>query len=584
MERGRVKFLKFCLFAAVFVIVARLFYIQIIKHDFYVAKAADEHVYENKIEATRGKIYMKDGDEIVPIVLNETVYTVIFDPSIVNEEKSREVFEKYAKDNLVAKWEDVFRDRGRRYYVVARGIPYKEAKKIVEELSEKEIVGVVFEKTTKRVYPEGELASGLLGFVNMEGDGQYGVEGALDEKLGGKDGSLKAVRDVNGVVLSIGNENIETPPVDGEDVVLSIDRNMQARVEGILNNHVQNTAATNASAVVMNPRTGEVLAMANVPTYNPAKYAEVEDANLFRNNVVDEPYEAASVCKTFTFATAIDLGVMNAGTTFYNSGSMTIDDLTFQNAYQGLYGTITMQQALNYSLNTGSATALILISGGGGITQSGREKLYEYYQKFGLGRKTGIELYESTGFVPSPNEYDWAMNFTYANTTFGQGMNLTMIQIASAFSGIVNDGIYHAPSVLAGKMVDGKFVKNEGVGKEERRVVSGSTSTQMKEMLYGTRSNKRLYGIDKPGYYVGGKTGTGQVVQDDGSYSEATMAGETIASYVGFGGAEGELPEYVVMVKIWGEGQHLEGEKHAMPIFDDISNYLIDYLKIRPKV
>ena len=104
MERGRVKFLKFCLFAAVFVIVARLFYIQIIKHDFYVAKATDEHVYENKIEATRGKIYMKDGDEIVPIVLNETVYTVIFDPSIVNEEKSREVFEKYAKDNLVAKW------------------------------------------------------------------------------------------------------------------------------------------------------------------------------------------------------------------------------------------------------------------------------------------------------------------------------------------------------------------------------------------------------------------------------------------------------------------------------------------------
>ena len=366
-------------------------------------------------------------------------------------------------------------------------------------------------------------------------------------------------------------------------MVLSIDRNVQTRVEGILSNHVQNSSATNASAVVMNPRSGEVLAMANVPNYDPAKYMEIEDANLFRNGVVDEPYEAASVCKTFTFATAIDLGVMNAGTTYYNSGSMTIDGLTFQNAYQGLYGTITMQQALNYSLNTGSTTALILISGGE-INQAGRERLYDYYQKFGLGKETGIELYESTGFVPSPNEYDWTMNFTYANTTFGQGMNLTMMQIASAFSGIVNNGVYHTPSILAGKMVNGKFVKNEKAGNETRQVVSESTSAQMRDMLYGTRSSKRLYGIDKPGYFIGGKTGTWQVVQDDGSYSEATMAGETIASYVGFGGTEGELPEYVVMVKIWGEGQHLEGEKNAMPIFDDISNYLIDYLKIRPKV
>ncbi len=583
MERKRVGFLKFCLFVAILTILARLFYIQIIQHDYYVARAADEHIQTNKIEAVRGKIYMKDGDEIVPIVLNETVYTVIFDPSLVNEEKSKEIFDKYAKENLVAKWEDVFADKSRRYFVVARGIKYEIAKKIVEELAEENVVGVVFDKTTKRVYPEGQMASGLLGFVNMDGDGQYGVEGAFDEELSGVDGSLKAIRDVNGVVLSIGDENIETPAVDGEDIVLTIDRNIQTRVEGILNQHVENSIATNASAIVMNPRTGKILAMANVPTYNPAKYEEVEDARLFKNSIVDEPYEAASVCKTFTFATAIDLGVMNANTTYYNSGSLTIDGLTFQNAYQGLYGTITMQQALNYSLNTGSTTALRLISGGE-INEAGREKLYSYYQKFGLGRDTHSGLYEATGFVPSPNEYDYAMNFTYANTTFGQGMNLTMIQIVSAFSGIVNDGFYHAPSILAGEMKNGKFVEAKNSGENDREVVSASTSAQMREMLYGTRSGKRLNGIDRPGYYIGGKTGTGQVVQDDGSYSEATMAGETIASYVGFGGTEGELPEYVVMVKIWGDGQHLEGERNAMPIFDDISNYLIDYLRIRPKV
>ncbi len=582
MERGRVKFLKFCLFTAILVIVARLFYIQIIQHDYYVAKAADEHVHENVIEATRGKIYMKDGEEIIPVVLNETVYTVVFDPMVVDEEKSKDIFEKYAKDNLIAEWEDVFHDKGRRYYVVARGVKYETAKKIVEELSENEVGGIVFEKTTKRVYPEGQMASGLLGFVNTEGDGQYGVEGAFDKELSGIDGSLKAVRDVNGVVLSIGNENIEKPPVDGEDVVLSIDRNVQTRVEGILSGYVDSTAATKASALVMNPRTGKVLAMANVPTYDPAKYMNVEDASLFRNSIVDEPYEAASVCKTFTFATGIDLGVMNADTTFYNSDAYTVDGLTLGNAYKGVIGTLTMQQAFNYSLNTGSSTALQLISGGYEINESGREKLYGYLTKFGLGKETGVELYESPGFVPSPNEYDYTMNFTYANMTFGQAMNLTMIQIATAFSAIINDGQYHSPSILEGKMVNGKFVEKKEKG-EERQVVSSSTSAQMREMLHGTRNSKRANGIDKAGYYIGGKTGTGQVVLADGSYSEATAEGETIGGYIGFGGTEGELPEYVVMIKLWGEGQHIGGEM-VVPVFDDISNYLIDYLKIRPKV
>ncbi|MBR3368513.1 penicillin-binding protein 2 [Candidatus Saccharibacteria bacterium] len=581
MERKRVGFLKFCLFAAIFTIVARLFYIQIIQHDFYVAKASDEHVHENVIEAVRGKIYAMDGNEIVPIVLNETVYTVIFDPMIVNEEKSKEIFEKYAKDNLVAEWDDVFADKNRRYYVVAKGVKYEDAKKIVDELIEENVVGITFDKKTKRVYPEGQMASGLLGFVNEDGDGQYGVEGSFDKELSGIDGSLKAVRDVNGVVLSIGDENIETPAVDGEDVVLTIDRNIQTKVEKILNDYIEKTPATNASAIVMDPRTGEVLAMANVPTYDPAKYSEVEDARLFKNYVVDEPYEAASVCKTFTFTTAIDLGVMNANTTYYNEGSMMVDGLTFQNAYQGLRGTITMQQAFDYSLNTGSATALKLISGGE-FNEVGRARLYDHLIKFGLGQATNIELYEEPGFIPKPNEYDWTMNFTYANMTFGQGMNLTMVQIASAVSGIINNGEYYQPTILAGKMQNGKFIKNERE-KNTKQIVSVSTSEQMREMLWGTRSSKRNNGVDKPGYFIGGKTGTGQVVQADGSYSEASGEGEMIGSYIGFGGRDGELPEYFIMTKLWGKGQYLGGGE-ANQAFDDISNYLIDYLKIRPKV
>lgn len=575
MERNRVRFLRImCLFVPMLVIVARLFYIQIIQHDDYVKQASDEHVSESVIKARRGEIYMMDGEDVVPVVLNETVYTVVFDPMNVDEGKAKEIFDKYAKENLIAKWEDVFRDKTRRYYIVARGIKYETAKKIVNELVEKNVVGITFEKTTQRVYPEGELASGLLGFVNVDGEGKYGVEESFDKELSGIDGNLKAVRDVSGVVLSIGDENVETPAVDGENVVLSIDRNIQSRVEKILSDHVEKTPATNASAIVMNPRNGKILAMANVPTYNPAKYADIEDLNLFRNYAADEPYETASVCKTFVFAAAMDLGLMTADTTYYNAGSMTVDGLTFNNAYQGLYGTITMQQGFNYSLNTSSATALKLMSGGSEINETGRQKLYDYYQKFRLGKETGIEIYEDTGSVTPPNGFEgdnYALNFKYANMTFGQGMSLTMVQVASAFSGLINNGYYNTPSILA----------NSDTSREQ--IISESASQQVRNLLYGTRNSRRINGTDKAGYFVGGKTGTGQVVLENGQYSDAAT-GETIASYVGFGGREGELPEYVVVVKLWGDGRRLEGEKHALPLFDDINTYLIDYLKIRPNV
>jgi cell division protein FtsI/penicillin-binding protein 2 len=223
---------------------------------------------------------------------------------------------------------------------------------------------------------------------------------------------------------------------------------------------------------------------------------------------------------------------------------------------------------------------LKLISGGN-FTQDGRQKLYDYYyNRFGLGEYTGVELYEVPGHVPAPDEYDYTMDYTYANLTFGQGLNVTMVQVAAAVSSIVNGGFYYEPTVLAGKMVNGEFVPAESKN-YVRKTVSETTSNTMRAMLYGTRNSRRLYGIDKAGYYVGGKTGTAQVIQKDGKYSDAM--GETIASYVGFGGTEGELPEYLIMVKIWGEGKHLEGERDAMPLFDSISNYLQTYLKIKPK-
>lgn len=560
------------------IIAVRLFFIQIVEHDDWQARADEQQTFTNTIVAKRGEIYMMDGNEsTAPIAMNETVWSVIVDPKVVDEEKVKQVVDANASEQKIASWDEVFANKELRYYVVAKDVKRAEAEKIASE----NINGVVLQENTHRVYPEGELASQLLGFVNIEGSGQYGVEGSLDKLLAGENGLLKTTKDINNVILSIGENNVRLPAKNGETVVLSIDRNLQHGVEKILTNAVGRTTATNASAVIMNPRTGQVLAMANVPNYDPANYAKVEDAKQFINYTLEEPYEPASVCKVFTFATAINEGVMTPETTYTNTGSVEIDGKTIENAYKGQLGTINMQTVLDYSLNTGSTQALRLLSGSETeINESGRQKLYDYYyNRFGLGQYTNIELAESPGYIVGPND-GWAMDLTYANMTFGQGLNLTMIQVASAFSSVVNGGKYYTPTVVAGVMKNGEFEKKE-LQPAVRETVTEETSATMRNMLRGTRVSRQANGTDKAGYFVGGKTGTAQVILEDGSYSDAM--GETIASYVGFGGTDGELPQYVIMVKIWGKGQHMEGEKHAMPIFDELSNYTQNYLKIKPK-
>lgn len=574
----RIKFLRGVILTALAVIAVRLFVIQIVEHEQWLAKAAEQHTMLETIVAERGDIYMMDGGEPVKVVMNQTVYSVIIDPLMVDREAIKATLEKNAKANLTINLDKLFENDDLRYYVVAKNVSREVAMKIAAE----NIDYVWFQENTKRVYPEGEMASGLLGFVNADGDGQYGVEGALNARLAGTNGLLKTIADVNRVALSIGNDNVKVPAVDGDDIVLTIDRGLQQKTEEILVNTVAHSKATNAAAIIMDPMSGEILTMANVPNYNPADYGNVKNAAAYINYTVEEPYEPASVCKTFMFATAINEGVMTGETTYRNTGSTVVDGETIVNAYHGQYGVVTMNIGLRFSLNTSSVQALRLLSGSETeITEAGRQKMYDYYyNRFGLGKYTGVEIYENPGLIVGPND-GWAMNLTYANMTFGQGLNLTMLQVARAFSAVINGGKEITPTLVKGKMENGKLVAEtkETVGNE---LISEATSLEMRRLLYDARVGQRNRGVDKAGYYIGGKTGTAQVIKD-GKYTDAET-GETIASYVGFVGATKELPKYVIMVKIWGEGQHMSGESDAMPIFNTLSNFVIDYMRIQPEV
>lgn len=578
----RTNILKNVVLVALGIIAVRLFFIQIFEHDMWVAKANEQHTMLETIVAKRGEIYMMDGNEPVPVVLNQAVYSIIIDPEVTNKDEIKTALETEAKQYITADIDKVYEEEGLRYYIVAKNVPHSTASKIAE----KGIESVWFQKNNKRVYPEGETASGMLGFVNADGLGQYGVEGSLNHILAGKDGLLKSVSDINNVALSIGNDNVKIPAEDGKNVVLSIDRGFERGVEEIMVNAVNGSSATNAAALIMDPNNGEIIAMANVPNYNPADYGNVKDASAYNNYVTDIPYEPASICKTFVFSAAINEGKMTADTTYFNKGYEVIDGWKINNASQNasLYGTINMRTALSWSLNTGSIYALKLLGDNTeSITQSGREKMYDYYHnKFKLGQETGIELMEAEGYIPDPNE-GWGRDSTYANMTFGQNLSLTMVQTASAFSAIVNGGTWHTPTVVKGTIENGELKERstEEFGeKVSENILQDSTSVAMRDLLISNRRSKRLYGIDRAGYDVGGKSGTAQTIVD-GSYDN-TMS-QMVGSYIGFVAPAAEMPKYVIMVKMWGEGKAITGEETAH-LFDSLSNYTIDYLKIKPRL
>ncbi len=574
---SRIKLLKNIVFIALAIIAVRLFFIQIIEHDDWLAKASEQHTLLETIVAERGEIYMMDGKDTVPVVLNQTVYSVIIDPATTDKAQIQDALNQYAKDYITANLDEVYSIEGLRYYVVAKNVPYSIATKIAEE----GIASVWLKEGNQRVYPEGDMASGLLGFVNTDGLGQYGVEGSLNYLLSGKDGTLKTIADVNKVALSIGKDNVKIPAEDGKDVVLSVDRGLERNVEEITAAHLDESVATNAAVLIMNPNTGEVLAMSSLPNYSPSNYGYVQDASAYINQVTEVPYEPASICKNFAYSAALNEGKMTPETTYFNEHYIYVDGWQIWNAEtrSSLYGEITMKRALYWSLNTGSIQALKLLGDDPEhINQKGRETLYDYYyNKFRLGQATGIEIIEANGYIEDPNE-GWGRNSTYANMTFGQNLGITMIQTATAFSAVINGGYYKTPTIVKGTLEDGKIIPLERQGSIDEQILSSETSSTMRDMLINNRDYKLRNGTDRYGYAVGGKSGTAQVVVD-GVYDD-TYA-ELIGSYIGFVGPSNEMPQYVIMTKMWGKGQSV-GSGDAMSLFDALSNFVIDYFKLKP--
>lgn len=568
-KHSRVRILSGILTVTVALIVVRLFQLQVIDHQKYRQLAYQEQVKKLTIPAHRGLIYALDHQTPAPLVMNETVYTMFVDPQVVKDDKAvLAALVGLNQDLIIGNPTEKLTQKNTRYQVLARGLSRQQA----EAIKAKKLTGIGFQAVSRRIYPEGALASQVLGFVNANG-GQYGVEGKLDKRLTGENGVLEAVTDISDVPLTVGEKYTNIPARNGDNLVLSIDRNIQSQVEKILKAGLEKVGADNGSALVMNPQTGQIMAMVNYPSYSVAEFNKVKDVALFNNATVDRPYEAGSVIKVFTVAMGINEGKITPQTVFYNQDTVKVGDRTIKNAYKGKIGNITMQDALQYSLNTGMVNIISRL-GGGNIDRSARNIIYNYFHdRFRLGQKTNVELPETAGIIIPPTEVE-GNAVRYSNMSFGQGMDVTMVQVAAGFSAIINGGVYYQPTVLAGTVENGIF-KAQAPKVIDEQVVKNTTSTQVRQMLTEAR---RLYykNVDRAGYEIGGKTGTSEKIVD-GKYVE----NQTIATYLGYGGTN--RPKYVIMIRVDGKGKYLAGNTDAAPIFTDISNWLIDYLKLYPK-
>ena len=559
---------------AIFII--RLFYLQVIKHDYYKATALSGQYKEYQIPAKRGIIEAHNGQETVPIVLNEIKYTDFADPVYV---KNKPESAKKLQEIIGGQVQDIEKQLNvdSRYVILAKKLN-KDQKEQIEKL---DIKGIGVRDQSYRTYPQGEMAASLLGFVNNDGEGKYGIEQALDSQLRGKPGQLKAITDASGVPLVANKDNVIQDPEDGKRVVLTIDMSMQQQLEEILKTGLENAKSKSGGVYVMDPYTGAIKAMANYPTYNPGEYYNVEDANVFNNTNVSDAYEVGSVMKPLTMAAALTEGAVRPDSTYYDSNSVKVDGETITNVEEsGGPGQRTLADILRLSLNTG-ATWLLMQMGGGSINEKARSTWHDYMvNKYRFSQKTGIEQgYESAGLIPDPND-GYGLNIRYANTSFGQGMMATPIQMGAALSSVLNGGTYYRPR-LVDEMIgaDGKTKKVQPEVVEKSVVSQVASDTVRDNMVNLINKNHHVYGFNlRPNYMVGGKTGTAQIAKPDGGYYGDRYNG----SFTGFVG--GDKPEYVIVVRVnEPKVPGYAGSKGAGPIFSATANMLIDNFNVLPK-
>ncbi len=572
VQTRRISLLTLVMFAAGILLAWRLFSLQVVKHGFYTAQAAKSHSRKFDVPARRGEIMAHDGDQTVPLALNQNLYLLYADPSLIQNKDRADTAKSLA--HVTGDSPQGYLDklnRGGQYVVLKSRVESALASKI----GSLKLLGIGLTENQYRTYPEGDLASQLLGFVNGDGAGQYGVEGYFNKDLAGQNGLLKAITDTQGNPIPTA-KNLIKPPVDGSDLVLTIDRNIQAQAEKYLAAGVKAVRAKSGSVVVVDPQTGKVWAMANYPTYDPANYGAVTDYNVFDNRVVSNLFEPGSGFKIITMAAGLDTGKVKPTTKYKDTGSFKSDGYTVHNAENRIWGKQDMTHVITFSLNTGVIFILKQLGGDPDkITAVGKQTLFDYITKhFGFGSKTGVEQpAEAAGFVPVPG----SRNINYANMSFGQGLSVTVMQMVMAATAIANGGRLYQPQLIDQIISPKGEVKKTSPRLVNGHIISERAASDLRKMMITVVEHGNGYLTQIKGYTVAGKTGTAQIPDPN---APGYLTNKTIGSFVGF--LPANHPRFVMMVRIDQPQIGTFAETTTVPVFANIAKYLIRYLGIAP--
>ena len=492
------------------IIVFKVLWIEVIDYNKLSKYAESLWSRELPVEADRGKITDRNG---VVLADNVTTTSLVLIP---NQIKDKEKATKELSSILNVSYDDmkkhVYKKTSiERVHPEGRRLPFETADKI----SNLNIDGVYLVKESKRYYPYGNLLSHSIGYVGIDNQGLSGLELQYDKYLSGNKGAIKYFSDAKGNKLNKSEMYVE--PTNGMNINLTIDINIQRSIERELDNIVDMFSPDNALAIVMNPKTGEILGMGSRPDFNPNNYKNYSTEVLSRNLPIWSSYEPGSTFKIITMASSVEEGIVDLDKDhFYDSGSVKVDGSTLRCWKAGGHGDQTFLEVLQNSCNPGFVKL--------GQTL-GKERLFGYIRKFGFGSKTGIDLNgEATGII---FDLDRVGNVELSTTAFGQGVSVTPIQQVSAVSSVVNGGYLYSPYIVKSITDNTNTILYENKTKLIRNTISSNTSMIMRralEYVVAKGGGKSAY-IE--GYRIGGKTGTAQKVEN-GRY----LVGNYIMSFM----------------------------------------------------
>jgi cell division protein FtsI/penicillin-binding protein 2 len=521
--RLNLTFFLILFFAAA--ILGRLFFIQVLQNDFYKALAQGLFSSSNESQTKRGEIFLKDGE---PLAINKD-FTLVFasPPEILDAKVAAETLSEILhldKDFILEKL---------KVNSLYSPIKNKLTQEEIDSLKNLKLPGIYLTEERLRYYPQESLASQVVGFLGAQGSGQYGLEEYYDEILKGSS--------------------------EGGDLTVTIDYDIQFMAEKLLEGAKENLSIEEGQIIVMDPNSGKILALANFPNFNPNQYQEYATdgfLEIFKNGVTQETFEPGSVFKPITFAAALEEGRITPQTTYIDKGKVQIDGRTIYNYGSRVYGVQTMTNVLEKSINTGAVFVQ---------SQLPHHVFLDYIEKFGIFEPTGIDLPEPPEVYYANEEFKKGYEINFATASFGQGIQMTPMQLARAYCVIANGGKLVTPYLVENGLVDVK---------PQQTVISQKTASQLTAMLVSVVENGFGKAAKIPGYYIAGKTGTAQVAEG-GKYSTE----KTIQTFAGFFPAFN--PQFLILIKL-NNPRAKTAEYSATPIFHDLAEYIIHYYQIPP--